>query len=94
LLVEVNSDEQLVALLGSPGFLINVGYINRAVKIHSMRCKYCDPRRKIGVKPSSKRLNKTGEFWYSQNRNDVNSKANEIATERGYNRSLCAVCNP
>ena len=95
MLVEVNSDEQLITLLGGrPGFLINVYYPTRTVKIHSIRCKYCDPRRKIGVKPSSKRLKKTGEFWYSHNRNEVNSKANEIAETRGYKYHLCTLCNP
>jgi len=94
MLIEVNSDEQLVTLLDSPGFLLNVNYEIRDVKMHRISCKYCDPRRKVGVKPSSKRLNKTGEFWYSYNRNEVNSKATEIAETRGYTYRLCAFCKP
>jgi len=94
LLIEVTTDEQLIALLASPGFLLNVDYPTRDVKLHSIRCKYCDPRRRIGVKPSSKNLNKTGEFWYSYNRSEVNSKAIEIAETREYKYHLCTLCNP
>ena len=61
-MIEVTSDEQLVTLLSNPGFLVNVDYPTRDVKLHSIHCKYCDPRMTIGVKPSSKNLNNTGEF--------------------------------
>jgi hypothetical protein len=94
LLIEVTSDEQLIALLASPGFLLNVDYPTRNVKLHSIRCKYCDPRRKIGVKPSSKSLNKTGEFWYSASYKEAASKAIEIAETRGYKYQICPLCNP
>jgi hypothetical protein len=94
LLIKVTSNEQLVTLLRSPGFLINVDYATGDVKMHSIHCKYCDPRRRIGVKPSSKSLKKTGEFWYSYNRSEVNSKAIEIAETRGYKYHLCTWCNP
>jgi hypothetical protein len=94
MLIEVNSDEQLVTLLDSPVFFLNVDYQTRIVKMHSISCKYCDPRRKVGVKPPIKRLNKTGEFWYSCYRNEVNSKATEIAETRGYKYRLCAFCKP
>ena len=94
MLTEITSDEQLKKLLSTEGFLVNVDYPTRDVKLHRIDCKYCDPNNSVGVKPSKKRLNKTGEFWYSNNRDEANSKAEEIACKRGYYYSLCAVCNP
>jgi hypothetical protein len=94
LLTEITTDEHLEKLLPTTGFLVNVDYPTRDVKLHKIHCKYCNPSSSIGVKPSSKRLNKTGEFWYSNNRNEANSKAEEISSKRGYNYSLCAICNP
>ena len=88
------SDEQLRNLLLTPGFLVNVDYPTKDVKLHRIDCKYCDPSSPIGVKPSSKRLNRTGEFWFSDNRSEANSKAEEIAGIRGYNYSPCAICDP
>ena len=94
MLTEIISDEQLEKLLSAKGFLVNVDYPTRDVKLHGIHCKYCNPSSSIGVKPSSKRLNNTGEFWYSNNRNEAISKAEEISSKRGYNYSLCANCNP
>jgi len=94
LLTEIVSDEQLEDLLSNRGFLVNVDHPTRDVKLHKISCKFCDPNNPQGVKPSSKKLSKTGEFWYSDNRNEANSKVKEIATKRKYNYSLCAVCNP
>lgn len=94
MLIEVLEDEQLKTLLFSDGFLVNVDYPTRDVKLHNIKCKYCNPENSVGAKPSSKKLNNTGEFWYSDNRKEANSKAIEIAAKRGYNYSVCAHCNP
>ena len=94
MLTEITRDEQLKKLLSTTGCLVNVDYPTKDVKLHRIDCKYCNPSSSVGVKPSSKRLNNTGEFWYSNNRNEANSKAEEVASKRGYNYSLCAICNP
>lgn len=94
MLTEITSDEQLEKLLSTMGFLVNVDYPTKDVKLHKIDCKYCDPSSAVGVKPSSKRLNNTGEFWFSNNRSEANSKAEEIADKRGCDYSLCAICNP
>ena len=94
LLTEISNDEQLKKLLSATGFLVNVDYPTKDVKLHRIDCKYFDPSSSIGVKPTSKRLSNTGEFWYSDNRNEANSKAEEVAGKRGYYYSLCVVCNP
>lgn len=94
MLTEITSDQQLEKLLSTKGFLVNVDYPTKDVKLHRIDCMYCDPRGAVGVKPSSKRLNRTGEFWFSDNRNEARSKAEEIASQRGCSYSLCANCNP
>jgi len=94
MLTEIISDEQLKKLLPTMGFLVNVDYPTKNVKLHRIDCRYCDPTRSISVKPTSKRLNNTGEFWHSENRDEASSKAKDIAANRGYNHSLCAICNP
>jgi hypothetical protein len=94
LLTKIISDDQLKKLLSTSGFLVNIDYPTRDVKLHRIYCKYCNPGLSIGVKPSSKVLNKTGEFWYSKKRDEADSKAEEIARGKGYKYSLCAVCNP
>ena len=87
MLIEVTSDQQLEKLLSTSGFLVNVDYPTKDVKLHMISCKYCDPSSIVGVKPSGKRLNNTGEFWYSDNPFEANSKAKEIAVKRGYSNS-------
>jgi hypothetical protein len=94
LLTEIISDDQLKKLLSTSGFLVNIDYPTRDAKLHRIDCKYCNPGLSIGVKPSSKILNKTGEFWYSEKRDEADSKAEEIACRKGYKYSLCAVCHP
>jgi len=93
-LTEINSDEQLGRLISTKGFLVNVDHPTRDVKLHKISCKFCDPKNPKGVKPSSKKLSKTGEFWYSDNLNEADSKAQVIAIKRRYKYSLCAICNP
>ena len=75
MLIEVTSDQQLEKLLSTSGFLVNVDYPTKDVTLHMISCRYCDPSSPVGVKPSSKRLNNTGEFWYSDNPFEANSKA-------------------
>ncbi len=94
MLIEVASDEQLIALLSTTGFLVNVDYPTKKVKLHKINCRYCDPQNPFGVKPSNKRLKETGEFWFSDNRNETHSKAEEIASKRGYTYSFCPICKP
>jgi hypothetical protein len=36
-----------------------------------------DPISTVGVKPSKARVNKTGDFWFSENRDKAYSKAEE-----------------
>ncbi len=67
MLIEVTNDQQLRKLLSTSGFLVNVDYPTKYVTLHMISCRYCDPKSSVGVKPSSKRLNNTGEFWYSEN---------------------------
>jgi len=94
LLIEVFNDEQLKELILNRGFLLNVDYPTRDVKLHKITCSNCNPKSSIGVKPSSKRQNKTGEFWYSVNRQEAISKAIEISKKRGYRYSFCLKCKP
>jgi len=52
-----------------------------------------DPISSVGVKPSKARENKTGEFWVSESRKEANSKAEEIAKNKGYTYIICPICN-
>jgi len=94
LLTEVIDDEQLRELLNRTGFLVNVDYWTKVVKLHDLHCRFCNPTLSGSVKPSSKRKNKTGEFWYSNDRKEAIVKAIEISQEKGYMYSLCAICKP
>ncbi len=94
MLTEIVSDEQLIKLYTASGFLVVVDYSKREVKLHTIDCMLVDPISTIGVKPSKARSDKSGEFWYSVSFEEAKSKAEEIARKRGYNYSLCAICNP
>ena len=94
MLKEITTNEQLDKLLSAKGFLVNIDHPTKDVKLHRINCKFCDPKSPVGVKPSSKRQNNTGGFWYSDNRNEADAKAEEVAAGRGYNYSFCGVCNP
>ena len=94
LLTEIRSDDQLKSFLSGAGYLLNVDYPTRDMKLHRIECRYCNPSGSVGVKPSRKRLNNTGEFWYSDNRDELDSKAEEIGHKRGFNYFLCKICNP
>jgi hypothetical protein len=93
LLTEIFTDEQLIKLYTTPGYLVAVDYPKEEVKLHTVDCMLADPISSVGVKPSKVRKNKTGEFWFSESRNEANSKAEEIARKRGYTYSVCPICN-
>ena len=93
MLTEIVTDEQLIRLYTTPGYLVAVDYPKEEVKLHTVDCMLADPISSVGVKPSKERENKTGEFWFSESRNEANSKAEEIARKRRYTYSVCPICN-
>lgn len=94
LLTEILNDEQLIELYTASGFLVAVDYTKDEVRLHTIDCMLADPISTIGVKPSKARSDKTGEFWYSKDRDEVLSKAEEIAKKKGYANIKCPICNP
>jgi hypothetical protein len=58
LLTEIISDDQLKKLPSTSGFLVNIDYPTRDVKLHRIDCKYCNPGLSIGIKPSARYLTK------------------------------------
>jgi hypothetical protein len=94
LLTEIVSDEQLIKLYSTPGFLVAADYTKGEVKVHTVDCMLADPISTRGVKPSKAREYETGEFWFSESFEEAKSKADEITKKRGYNFSLCPICNP
>ena len=93
MLTEIVSDEQLINLYTEDGYLVAVDYPKNEVKLHTIDCMLADPISSVGVKPSKARDNKTGEFWYSKNRNEANLKAEEIAKKKAYTYVVCPICN-
>ena len=93
MLTEIVSDEQLINLYTEDGYLVAVDYPKKEVKLHTIDCMLADPISSVGVKPSKARETKTGEFWYSKNRSEANSKAEEIAKKKGYTYLVCPICN-
>ena len=94
MLTEIVSDEQLIKLYTESGYLVAVDYTKNEIKLHTVDCMLADPISTIGVKPSKARENKTGEFWFSESRDEANSKAEEIAQKKGINYSICPICRP
>ena len=94
MLTEIVTDEQLIELYTTPGYLVVADYSKGEVTLHTIDCMLADPISTIGVKPSKARENKTGEFWFSESRNEANLKAAEIAQKKGYKYSICRICNP
>ena len=93
MLTEIVSDEQLIKLYTESGYLVAVDYTKNEIKLHTVDCMLADPISSVGVKPSKASVNKTGEFWYSKNRSEANSKAEEIAKKKGYTYLVCPICN-
>lgn len=94
MLTEIVTDEQLINLYTTSGYLVAVDYSKEEVTLHTIDCMLADPISTIGVKPSKARENKTGEFWFSESRDEANSKAEEIAQKKGINYSVCPICSP
>jgi hypothetical protein len=94
LLIEVSSNEHLKRLLSDSGFLLNIDYPTRNVKLHRITCTHSNPDNSVAVKPSSKRQDRTGEIWYSDKRKEANSKAIEVSKKRGFRYSFCHKCKP
>lgn len=93
MLTEIVSDEQLIKLYTESGYLVAVDYPKMEVKLHTIDCMLADPISTVGVKPSRAKANKTGEFWYSKEHNEVILKAKEIAKKKGYTNLVCPICN-
>ena len=93
LLTEIISDEQLIKLYTEDGYLVAVDYPKNEVKLHTIDCMLADPISSIGLKPSKANENKTGEFWYSKEKKETTSKAEEIAKNKGYTYIVCPICN-
>jgi hypothetical protein len=91
--IEIVSDEQLINLYTKGGYLVAVDYPKNEVKLHTIDCMLADPISSVGVKPSKAREKKTGEFWYSKNRSEASSKAEEIAKKKCYTNIVCPICN-
>jgi hypothetical protein len=92
-LTEIVTDEQLIKLYTTPGYLVAVDYSKEEATLHTIDCMLADPISTIGVKPSKVRKNNTGEFWFSESRDEANSKAEEIAQKKGINYSVCPICS-
>ena len=93
MLTEIISDEQLIKLYTEGGYLVAVDYPKNEVKLHTIDCMLADPISSIGLKPSKVKENKTGEFWYSKEKKETTSKAEEIAKNKGYTYIVCPICN-
>jgi len=93
LLTEIVDDDQLIKLYNEGGYLVAVDYPKNEIKLHTIDCMLADPISTVGVKPSKAKANKTGEFWYTKERDEANSKAEEIAKNKGYTYIVCPICN-
>ena len=93
MIIEITGDEELKRLLGIDcGFFLNVDYPTKLVTVHMLNCRLCDPENDEGIKPSRKKGNKSGEFWFSNRQTQIISKVKEFR-EKGYSINLCTICN-
>jgi len=92
-LTEVVSDQQLIDLYNTGGYLVAVDYTKGEVTLHTVDCMLADPISTVGVKPSKAKADNSGEFWFSENRNEAEQKAQEIAGDKDYKYSVCPICN-
>jgi hypothetical protein len=51
LLTEIVTDEQLIKLYTTPGYLVAGDYSKEKVTLHTVDCMLADPISTIGVKP-------------------------------------------
>jgi hypothetical protein len=75
------------------GFLVNIDFPTKVVRVHRINCRHCNPKSTICVRPLSKMLNKTGDIWYADNRQEAIVKA-LLSLKKGYRYSECHVCKP
>lgn len=93
MLIEIVSDDQLIKLYTEGGYLVAVDYPKNEIKLHTIDCMLADPISSVGVKPTKAKESKTGEFWYSKERSEATSKAEEIAIKKGYTYVVCPICD-
>jgi hypothetical protein len=93
LLTEIVTDEQLINLYTTSGYLVAADYSKKEVTLHTVDCMLADPISSVGVKPSNARENKTGEFWFSESRDEANLKAKEINKKKHFTYKICPICN-
>ena len=93
MLTEIVTDEQLIDLYTTSGFLVAADYPKKEVTLHTVDCMLADPISSVGVKPSKAREKKSGEFWFSESRDEANLKAEEIARKKQYTYKICPICN-
>ena len=95
MLIEITGNEEFKRLLGiDSGFLIIADYPSNVLTIHTINCKLCDPEANKSLSISVKRQDNKGEMWYSDKRQTIISKANEISEKRNCEISLCDICKP
>jgi hypothetical protein len=92
--VQIFTDEELKKLLRETGFVLNVDYPTKDIIVHRTSCKHVNPVNPNGIRPSSKSSNNTGEFWYSNSREDILRKVREISQARRLKLRFCRVCDP
>ena len=93
LLIQIETDEQLIEMYTKGGFLVAVNYPKNEIKLHTIDCMLADPISTVGVKPTKSKETNTGEFWYSKERSEANEKAEEIDKQRNFTYMICRICN-
>jgi hypothetical protein len=94
MLIEITGDGELKRLLEiEHGFLVDIDYPTKTATVHKISCRFCDPEKDGGMKPSSKKENATGEFWFSNTSKPILKKADELNT-KGYTITYCEACKP
>jgi len=94
LLKELQTDRELLSSRNKEGYILNVDSWNKVIKLHLTSCRYCNPHEEGGIQVESKIMNKTGETWYSDQKEEVEAKATEMVRKKGYSYSSCDVCKP
>lgn len=93
MLTEIVTDKQLIDLYTSNGFLVAVDYPKKEARLHTVDCMLADPISRIGVKPSKALESGSGEFWFSDSREEVIAKGKEIAKNKDYKFIVCPICD-
>jgi hypothetical protein len=92
MLIEITGEEELKRLLGiEQGYFLSVDNLKKAVIVHMIDCRCCNPECNDNIKPSIQIMGEKGEFWFSNNRDQIFSKIEEFTT-KGYTLSFCKVC--